>query len=62
MHNKKIININGDLEEIEIKNKTYKAFIDFLLRFKTIISNEREKYRKFRKFFPSIQNENEWQH
>ena len=37
-------NINGDLEEIESKNKTDKAFIDFLLRFKTIISNEREKY------------------
>ena len=37
-------NINGDLEICETKNKTDKAFIDFLYRFKSPISKEKEKY------------------
>ena len=39
-------NINGDLELCETKNKTDKAFIDFLYRFKSPISKEKEKYFK----------------
>ena len=39
-------NINGDLEICETKNKTDKAFIDFLYRFKSPISKEKEKYLK----------------
>ena len=38
--------INGDTEKCETKNKTDKAFIDFLYRFKSPISTEREKYLK----------------
>ena len=37
-------NINGDLEIYDSKNKTDLAFIDFLLRLKCNVSNEREKY------------------
>ena len=37
-------NINGDMEICETKNKTDKAFIDFLYRFKSPISIEKEKY------------------
>ena len=37
-------NIDGDTEECETKNKTDKAFIDFLYRFKSPISKERELY------------------
>ena len=37
-------NIDGDIEVCETKNKTDKAFIDFLYRFKSPISIEREKY------------------
>jgi magnesium-transporting ATPase (P-type) len=37
-------NINGDTEICETKNKTDKAFIDFLYRFKSPISTEKEKY------------------
>ena len=37
-------NIDGDMEECETKNKTDKAFIDFLYRFKSPISAERERY------------------
>ena len=37
-------NINGDKEVAETKNKTDKAFIDFLYRFKSPISVEHEKY------------------
>ena len=37
-------NINGDTEICETKNKTDKAFIDFLYRFKSPISIEKEKY------------------
>ena len=37
-------NIDGDMEVCETKNKTDKAFIDFLYRFKSPISVEREKY------------------
>jgi Ca2+ transporting ATPase len=39
-------NINGDKEICETKNKTDKAFIDFLYRFKSPISVEKEKYLK----------------
>ena len=39
-------NINGDMEICETKNKTDKAFIDFLYRFKSPISREKEKYLK----------------
>ena len=38
--------INGDTEKCETKNKTDKAFIDFLYRFKSPISIEKEKYLK----------------
>ena len=38
--------INGDREKCETKNKTDKAFIDFLYRFKSPISVEKEKYLK----------------
>ena len=37
-------NINGDTEICETKNKTDKPFINFLYRFKSPISKEREKY------------------
>ena len=39
-------NINGDMEICETKNKTDKAFIDFLYRFKSPISVEKDKYLK----------------
>ena len=39
-------NINGDKEICETKNKTDKAFIDFLYRFRSPISVEKEKYLK----------------
>lgn len=35
--------VNGDTETCETKNKTDKAFIDFLYRFKVSISKERTK-------------------
>ena len=38
--------INGDTEICETKNKTDKAFIDFLYRFRSPISIEKEKYLK----------------
>ena len=38
--------INGDTEKCQTKNKTDKAFIDFLYRFKSPISVEKEKYLK----------------
>ena len=38
--------INGDTEKCETKNKTDKAFIDFLYRFKSPISVEKDKYLK----------------
>ena len=37
-------NVNGDMEICETKNKTDKPFIDFLYRFKSPISKEREIY------------------
>ena len=47
-------NINGDTEICETKNKTDKAFIDFLYRFKSPISEVRNKYlstpENFRQF------------
>ena len=39
-------NINGDTEICETKNKTDKAFIDFVYRFKSPISVEKDKYLK----------------
>ena len=39
-------NINGDTEICETKNKTDKAFIDFLYRFRAPISVEKDKYLK----------------
>ena len=46
--------INGDLEICETKNKTDKAFIDFLYRFKSPISVQKNKYLneegKFKQF------------
>ena len=39
-------NINGDTEICETKNKTDKAFIDFLYRFKSPISVLKDKYLK----------------
>ena len=44
-------NINGDREICETKNKTDKAFIDFLYRFKSPISIEKEKYLKNESFY-----------
>ena len=38
--------INGDTEKCETKNKTDKAFIDFLYRFESPISLQKEKYLK----------------
>ena len=43
--------INGDMEKCETKNKTDKAFIDFLYRFKSPISVEKEKYLKNQSFY-----------
>ena len=41
-----MVNINGDTEICETKNKTDKAFIDFLYRFKSPISIQKDKYLK----------------
>lgn len=40
--------INGDTEKCETKNKTDKAFIDFLYRLKSPIGEEKEKYLKIK--------------
>ena len=45
---------NGDLEYFETKNKTDKAFIDFLYRFKESINNLRVKYISNKKFYKQI--------
>ena len=42
---------NGDLEKCESKNKTDKAFIDFLYRFRSPISVEQNKYLASQAFF-----------
>ena len=42
LHQLESPNENGDTESYETKNKTDKAFIDFLYRFKTPLSNTRE--------------------
>ena len=47
-------NINGDMEECETKNKTDNAFIDFLYRFKSPISIERNKYQNDKRFYKQI--------
>ena len=46
--------INGDTESCETKNKTDRAFIDFLYRFKVSISEERTKYTSNKKFYKQI--------
>ena len=43
--------INGDYEKCESKNKTDKAFIDFLYRFRSPISVEKDKYLKHQSLF-----------
>ena len=45
---------NGDLEHFETKNKTDKAFTDFLYRFRCSINNERVKYISNKKFYKQI--------
>ena len=45
---------NGDVESCETKNKTDKAFIDFLYRFRVSINNERVKYISNKKFYKQI--------
>ena len=55
-------NINGDTEICETKNKTDKAFIDFLYRFRAPISVEKEKFLKDEssyKQFPFVQKRKE---
>ena len=47
-------NIHGDMEECETKNKTDNAFIDFLYRFKSPISIERNKYQNDKRFYKQI--------
>jgi magnesium-transporting ATPase (P-type) len=46
--------INGDMEYCETKNKTDKAFIDFLYRFRVSISSERDKYMSDNKYYKQI--------
>ena len=45
---------NGDTEFCETKNKTDKAFIDFLYRFRASISEERAKYTSNKNFYKQI--------
>ena len=45
---------NGDTEYCETKNKTDKAFIDFLYRFRVSISKERQKFISDSKFYKQI--------
>ena len=45
---------NGDMEYCETKNKTDKAFIDFLYRFRVSISNERQKFMYDKKYYKQI--------
>ena len=46
--------VNGDTETCETKNKTDKAFIDFLYRFKVSISKERTKYISNKNYYKQI--------
>ena len=46
--------VNGDTEFCETKNKTDKAFIDFLYRFRASISEERAKYTSNKNFYKQI--------
>ena len=46
--------INGDTESCETKNKTDKAFIDFLYRFRASISKERAKYTSNKNYYKQI--------
>ena len=48
------LNINGDMEICETKNKTDKAFIDFLYRFRVSISGERTKYISDKNYYKQI--------
>ena len=45
---------NGDTETCETKNKTDKAFIDFLYRFRVSISKERTKYISNKNYYKQI--------
>ena len=45
---------NGDMEYCETKNKTDKAFIDFLYRFRVSISSERQKFKSDKKYYKQI--------
>ena len=45
---------NGDYEYCETKNKTDKAFIDFLYRFRVSISNERDKFISDNRYYKQI--------
>ena len=45
---------NGDTESCETKNKTDRAFIDFLYRFKVSISKERSKYISNKNYYKQI--------
>ena len=45
---------NGDMEYCETKNKTDKAFIDFLYRFRVSISGERLKFKSDKKYYKQI--------
>ena len=42
------------MEECETKSKTDNEFIDFLYRFKSSISVERNKYQSDKKFYKQI--------
>ena len=46
--------VNGDTETCETKNKTDKAFIDFLYRFKVSISKERTTYISNKNYYKQI--------
>ena len=46
--------INGDMESCESRNKTDKAFIDFLYRFRGSISDEHDKYLINHKYYKQI--------
>ena len=46
--------INGDIEQCETRNKTDKAFIDFLYRFRVSINEERQKKISNKKYYKQI--------
>ena len=46
--------INGDTDSYESRNKTDRAFLDFLYRFRASISEERAKYCSDKKYYKQI--------